>query len=82
MGDIQDALREFRKMMDYKYRFVVSHKRIAYELELNFEEKDFRHMAGLHYLKDIDVPKTPQTLFDKIEGEKINDEYLCKSAYY
>ena len=45
MGDIQDALEAFQKIMQYKYNFVVSHKKVAYELELSFEEKDFRHMA-------------------------------------
>lgn len=82
MSDIQDALVAFQKIMEYKYNFIVSHKKIAYELELNFEEKDFRHMAGLHYLNDIDIPKTPKILFDKIKDEKINDEYLRGSVNY
>ena len=82
MGDIQDALGAFQKIMEYRYKFVVSHKKVAYELELNFEEKDFRHMAGLHYLNDIDVPKTPKILFDKIKNGKINDEYLGGSVNY
>lgn len=82
MGDIQDALEAFQKIMQYKYNFVVSHKKVAYELELNFEEKDFRHMAGLHYLNDIDVPKTPKTLFEKIKNGKINDKYLSGSVNY
>lgn len=82
VGDIQDALGTFQKMMDYKYKFVVSHKKTAYDFELNFEEKDFRHMAGLHYLNDIDVSKAPKTLFEKIRNEKINDEYLGRSVNY
>ena len=39
MGDIQEALGMFQKMMTYKYKFVVSHKKTAYDFELNFEEK-------------------------------------------
>jgi len=77
MGDIQDALEAFQKIMQYKYNFVVSHKKIAYDLELSFEEKDFRHMAGLHYLKDIDIPRAPKIIF-----EKINDKYLSGSVNY
>ena len=80
MGDIQDALEAFQKIMQYKYNFVVSHKKVAYELELSFEEKDFRHMAGLHYLNDIDIPKAPKILFEKIKNEKINDKYLSGSV--
>ncbi len=82
MGEIQNALATFQHMMGYKYNFVVSHKKNAYQLELTFDEKDFRHMAGLHYLNDIDIPKTPKVLFDKIRNEKINDDYLKESVYY
>mgnify|MGYP001042160069 FL=1 len=82
MGDIQEALCVFQKLMDYKYKFTISHKKVAYDLELDFNEKDFRHMAGLHYLDDIDIPNAPKTLFDKIENEKINDRYLSESVNY
>lgn len=82
MGDIQDALIMFQHMMEYQYKFIVSHKKTAYHLKLSFDEKDFRHMAGLHYLNDIDIPKTPKILFDKIMSEAINDEYLAKSVFY
>lgn len=82
MGDIQDALATFQYMMGYKYKFVISYKKVAYPIELTFDSKDFHHMAGLHYLKDIDIPKTPKVLFDKITNEKINDKYLKESVYY
>jgi len=82
MGDIQDALTVFRHMMGYKYNFVVSYKKIAYRLELTFDEKDFRHMTGFHYLNDIDIPRTPKILFDKIRNEKISDEHLKESVFY
>jgi len=68
--------------MKYKYKFTISYKKVAYDFELTFNDKDFRHMAGLHYLNDIDIPKSPQTLFKKIEDEKINDEYLSTSVNY
>ena len=56
MCDIQDALGTFQKIKYYKYRFIISHKKVAHEFELDFQEKDFRHIAGLHYLNDIDIP--------------------------
>ena len=82
MGNIQNALATFQHMMGYKYNFVIAYKKNAYQLELTFDEKDFRHIAGLHYLNDIDIPKTPKVLFDKIRNEKINDDYLKESVYY
>ena len=43
---------------------------------------DFSHMAGLHYLKDIDIPKNIVKLRPKIEDGSINDEHLRKSKMY
>lgn len=82
MCDIQGALKVFQRIMEYKYRFIISHKKASYEFELDFQEKDFRHMAGLHYLNDIDIPRTPKALYAKIENGKINDAYLSKSVNY
>lgn len=82
MGDIQDALIMYQKIMGYKYRFTVSYKKTAYDFELTFNEGDFRHMAGLHYLNDIDIPNAPRILFQKIENDKINDGYLSTSVNY
>ena len=31
---------------------------------------------------DIDIPKTPRLLFDKIKSEKISDAYLKQSVFY
>ena len=82
MCDIRDALITYKRLIGYKYKFEISHKKVAYKFELDFDEKDFRHMAGLHYLDDIDIPRTPKTLYEKIENKKINDEYLSKSVNY
>lgn len=82
MGNIQNALQAFMRLFDYKYIFVAGRKGKTYEIELIFEEKDFRHLAGLHYLKDIDIPRSPSELFEKIQNNQITDEYLSKSVYY
>lgn len=82
MDDIQNALAMYQKLMGYKYKLIISYKKVAYGFELTFNEKDFRHMAGLHYLNDIDIPKSPRILFQKIENGKINDKYLSASVNY
>lgn len=82
MGEIQESLRIFQNLINYKYKFIISYRKKAYSFELSFDEKDFFHIAGLHYLNDIDIPRTPKILFDKIKNNKINDEYLSKSIYY
>ena len=82
MDSIAVALREFSNMTDYKYLFQIAYKKQIYELTLSFDLKDFSHMAGLHYLKDIDIPKNIVKLRPKIEDGSINDEYLRKSKMY
>jgi hypothetical protein len=82
MGEIQYALSVYEYLINYKYKFVISHRKTVYYLELTFNEKDFLHIAGLHYLSDIDIPRTPKILFHKIKNNKIDDEYLAKSVYY
>ncbi|MCH5281333.1 MAG: hypothetical protein J1E61_07660 [Lachnospiraceae bacterium] len=82
MGNIQEALSMFQHMTEYKYKFVISHKKVKYEIELNFHDKDFFHIAGLQHLKDIDIPRNPKMLYEKIENGKIDDTYLSKSTNY
>lgn len=82
MDSIKFALNKFSEMTNYKYLFQIAYKKQIYELTLSFDLKDFSHMAGLHYLKDIDIPKNASKLCPKIEDGSINDEYLRKSKKY
>lgn len=82
MDSIQTALFTFKKLKNYQYNFTIAYNKTLHYLKLSFDDKDFRHIIGLHYLNDIDIPRTPNQLFSKIENNKINDDYLGKSNFY
>ena len=82
MDSIQTALKTFKCMLDYNYDFIIAHNKKLHSVKLTFENKDFRHMVGLHYLNDIDIPRDYKKLFQGIDRGKINDKYLSVSANY
>lgn len=82
MDNISSALNNFKELMDYNYDFIIACNKQKTDIRLTFESKDFYHLVGLQYLKDIDIPKNEKQLFKKIESLKINDDYLGKSVFY
>lgn len=59
MDTVKHALTAFVKLFDYNYKFIISCQKKLNEIKLAFVDKDFYHLAGFQYLKDIDIPKTP-----------------------
>ena len=50
---------------------------------VNFKDGDFSHLAGFHYLKDIQIPRDrDKTIENIIEKHIITDELLSKSKIY
>lgn len=82
MSNIRKALMNFLTLSKYKYHFILAYKKKRQEIHLIFQAKDFYHLAGLHYLKDIVLPKHPTKLFPQIIKNIIDDEYLQKSTFY
>lgn len=75
MDDIQTAYCKFNELIqNYKFDFRIScHKKLV-KIILDFHENDFHHIAGFQYLKDIDIPKSGEKIFEKIVSGKIADE--------
>ena len=69
-------------MINVKYEFHVSEKRKIRKMILSFSKKEFFHLAGLQYLKDIALPKNRNTTVQDVLDKKITDELLEKSKYY
>lgn len=82
MSIIESALQGFTKLLDFQYSFTIAYQKQIHNIVLNFNKKDFFHSAGFQYLKDIDIPKTPDHLFAKIRNGEINDKYLESSEFY
>lgn len=69
-------------MIYVKYEFHVSDKRKIRKIILNFSKKEFFHLAGLQYLKDVALPKNRNTTIQDVLDKKITDELLEKSKFY
>ena len=69
-------------MINVKYEFHVSEKRKIRKMILSFSKKEFFHLAGLQYLKDVALPKNRNTTVQDVLDKKITDELLEKSKYY
>ncbi len=83
MDTIYECASKFTILKDKEYRFIISQKRKTKEILLDFCDRDFFHLAGLHYLSDINLPQNRNnTLKNIIEKRKITDYLLQKSRFY
>ena len=83
MDLIYECATKFISLEQYEYRFVVSKKRKTREIILNFHDTDFFHLAGLHHLTDINIPRNRKdALKNIVEKRKITDSLLYKSRYF
>ena len=83
MDLIYECAAKFILLQQYEYKFVVSKNRKTREIILNFYDSDFFHLAGLHYLTDISIPRNKkETLKNIIEKKKITDSLLYKSRFF
>lgn len=51
-------------------------------MTLDFKITDFRHIAGLQYIDDINIEENPEKLFTSILNKTVTDEILLKSRKY
>lgn len=83
MNMIYECAAKFAILLDYKYRFIVSQKRKCKQLILDFHASDFFHLAGLHYLTDITIPRNRNAVLNNIIEKKIiTDSLLYKSHFF
>lgn len=82
MDVIYESAAGFAKLLDSKYRFIVSHKRRLHEIIVSFKAEDYRHAVGLQYLDDIVIENDPAKVLEAIFDETITDEILNGSDKY
>lgn len=83
MDLIYECATKFISLERYEYRFVVSKKRKTREIILDFHDTDFFHLAGLHHLTDISIPRNrKETLKNIIERRRITDSLLNRSRFF
>lgn len=83
MDLIYKCVAKFIHLEQYEYTFIVSKNRKTWKIALNFRDSDFFHLAGLHYLTDISIPRNrKETLKNIIEKKKITDSLLYRSRFF
>jgi len=83
MDLIYDAAAKFLVLEQFEYHFVVSQKRRLQTINLNFIDTDFFHIAGLHYLTDIAIPRDRTKTMDEILiKHTITDPVIGRSVHY
>ena len=83
MDKIKECALNFKCLCDVSYKFIVSFQRKTQEINLNFKESDFFHLAGLQYLSDLAIPRNRKTILHNIENDdSFTDDFLQKSKHY
>lgn len=84
MNKIQECAARFLNLVNTtSYIFHLANRKVRV-ISLDFEQKDFHHLAGLQYLTDISIPKNKKDTISWIldKNKPINDEYLAQSKFY
>lgn len=84
MNDIlYDIACMYSALKNVTYKVVLGRKGQSYELMLHFPADSFFHLAGLHYLTDLNFKTTNKTLiFRKILNHELTIEDIQKSVFY
>lgn len=84
MDLLKECVIEYKKLLSYRYHFLLGRKGKSKEFVLTFDEADFHHLAGLHKLKDnakLQYGKRADIL-NAILHDEINLEQIKKSVFY
>ncbi len=82
MNRILESAQNFKQLLNTEYIFTISVRRRIKRIVLSFEDSDFRHLAGLHYVDDIVIENNPDKTIEAILNLTISDELLNKSRKY
>lgn len=76
--------KNYEKLLDFEYHFVIARKGIHREFTLNFQKSDFHHIAGLHKLTDTRqvLRGTRESIFDTILQGEILQKLIEESDLY
>ena len=83
MNKIQECAASFLNLANTtSYIFHLANRKVRV-ISLNFDRKDFHHLAGLQYLTDISIPKNKKDTISWIldKNKPVSDEYLAKSKF-
>ena len=84
MGDILVAAKAYTNLLDVEYQFILGRKNRTLPLSVFFEEAQFFHLSGLHYLTDrITLLYGDRAqLFRRILNGEITVRQIESSSFY
>lgn len=83
MDLLQQSAKAWKEIMEYRYLFTYGYKRQLYPISLTFSLKDYPHLAGFQYMKDISLPNYASSkIADRILEGRILFETVQKAAQY
>ena len=83
MDVLLQAAENFRRLTFIKYRFILGKRNKMTDISIIFSEKDFHHLAGLQYLKDMpELKQSRSKIFNKIIADENFRKKIYKSTFY
>lgn len=83
MNILQQSALVWKELAEYRYLFWYGYKKKLYTINLTFSYKDYPHLAGFQYLKDISLPNYTSTkIITRILDGKISFEQIQKASQY
>ena len=80
---LYDAAKAFQNLLDIEYDFLIARKGVTVPVRVVFHKSHFYHLAGLHYLTDIQLLRGDrEKLFNRIILGEITDADIEKSHFY
>lgn len=81
--DISECAKSYTALLNIEYEFVVAKKGVKIPLKIIFQKTHFYHLAGLHYLVDIQCLRGDrEVIFDRLLSNQITDSKIQKSWFY
>ena len=83
MDFLQQSASAWKELTEYRYIFTYGYRQKLYPVSLTFSPKDYPHLAGFQYMKDISLPNYSSTkVVDRIMDGKILNGAIQKAALY
>lgn len=82
---IVTALKLYNSLLNIEYELTLGHKGILKKLRIIFDKSCWFHLAGIHYLNDIDIiqnHRATEKFYDEILSGQIKEDYFKKSTKY
>lgn len=84
MGLLLDAARAWEKMCLISYQFTYGMNKKLHHIVLSFQEEQFAHLSGIHYISDIDLslPYKKSNFLTMVLHGNIPEESITRSCHW